>query len=262
MSNNHISKQNEINGRISLLLFHCVLMGLFLWAERVARYRYDYVFRKMLPWILPVLLLLALGGMVACILAARRKKEGKGLFSPAFGAYLLAAPVLATAFPLLSYAGQGLQMFKLAVESASYLLIGYFLCYILYYKVKPAAAVLCGLITAEAALTVFYYEMQLSAATGILNAPEFGYLTPLGNALVNLAILAVMSGAVMLLGKVDRFSLKKLDVLVPLILSAVYMFLHLIVSFSFSVRQILLWCYVGLAALWLIISCLRMKREK
>lgn len=262
MSNHHTSKQNEINGRISLLLFHCILMGLFLWAERVARYRYDYVFRKMLPWILPVLLLLALGGMVVCILAARRKKERNRLFSPAFGAYLLAAPVLATALPLLSYAGAGLQMFKLAVESASYLLIGYFLCYILYYKVKPAAAILCGLLTAEVALTVFYYEMQLSASTGILNAPEFGYLTPLGNALVNLAILGGMSGAVLLLGKVDRFKLKKLDVLVPLILAAVYMLVHLIVPFAFDVRRILLWCYVGLNALWLVVSCLKIKREK
>ena len=261
MSEKKRPDENIVNGRISILFFHLLLMGALLWAERTAYYRYDYVFRKMLPMLLPILLVAALAGGIFCLIAAR-KKESEKLFSPSFGAYLLAAPIIAFLLPLLSYLGKGLQMFKLATESAFYLLIGYFLCYILYEKVHRKAGFYCGLITAEAVLSVFYYEMQLSLSTGILNAPEFGYLTPIGQALLHGAILLGITLLFWIFTKRGALEMKKWEYFAPLCLCVLYMGIHLAVSFAFSVRQILLWCFLGLCAVLLGIFCWNCRKKK
>ena len=262
MAKKQMNEQETINGRISILFFYSVLMCLFLWAERFARYRYDYVFRKMLPWVMPILLCLCVAGFVWLVLRACRQKDPKEkIFSASFGAYLLAAPIMALLLPLLSYLGAGLQLFKLATEAVFYLLIGYFIAYIVYYKVKPAAGLLAWGITAQVAWVIYFYERQLSPTTGILNAPEFGYLTPVGGALVTGGLVAVVTAAMYLLGKAERFRLKKRLPAVPAVLSVLFLAVTVIVSFSFNVRLILLLSFVALQVIWFAVSCFLISKK-
>ncbi|MBQ7934780.1 MAG: hypothetical protein IJ333_00280 [Clostridia bacterium] len=262
MAKKQMNQQDTLNGRISILFFYSVLMCLFLWAERFAHYRYDYVFRKMLPWVLPVLLCLCVAGLVWLLLKTRRQKDTKEkVFSASFGAYLMVAPTMAVLLPLLSYLGQGVQLFKLATEAVFYLLIGYFIAYTVYYKVKPAAGLLAWAVALQVALVIYFYEMQLSPATGILNAPEFGYLTPVGSALVTGALVAVITVGVYLLGKVDRSWMKKWIATIPAVLSVLFLAVTVIVSFSFQVRLILLLSFIGLQVIWFAVSCFLI-REK
>ena len=263
MAKKQMNKKDVLNGRFSILFFYSLLMCLFLWAERTARYRYDYVFRLMLPWVMPILLVLCIGGFVYLVLLAGRKKDAmERLFSPAFGAYLLVAPIMGLFLPLLSYFGVGLQLFKLATEAAFYLLIGHFIAYLAYYLIKPVMGLLGWLIALQSALGVYFYERQLSPATGILNAPEFGYLSAPVSALITGVLISFVALGAFWLGKVERFKLKPLLILVPTGLWELFLLVHVLFSFSYTVRLILLLSVVGIQVLFFGTFCVLYRKKK
>ena len=247
MSKKQPSNQELIHSRISILFFYTLAMSGLLWLLQRARYRYDLIFRQMLPWLLPVALVLCVGGFVWCLTAARRQKEpGDKVFSPAFGAYLLVAPGCSFALLLLSYLGKGIEHFGLAGEASFYLLLGLFVAYILYYKAHNGAGLLCGGITLQVALVVYFYRRQLSPATGFLNLPEYGYLSPAVSALIIGLLVAGVSGVLALLGRVRRFRLPRWQYFTAAGLGLLYLVLTVLVPFSFTVRLVLLLVLVGL----------------
>ena len=263
MAKKQINQKDILNGRISILFFFELLMCLFLWAERMANSRYDLIFRQMLPWVLPVLLGLCAGGFVWLVLKARKKKDTmETLFSPAFGAYLLVMPILGIALPLLSYTGTGLQLFKLATESAFYLLIGHFAAYLAYYLSRPSMGSLAWILAGQTALGIYFYERQLSQATGFLNAEEFGYLSTPVSALIHGALIVLLALAAFLLGKVDRFKVKPLLYFAPTGLWLLFLLVHTVFSFSFSVRLAWLLCTIGLIVLGFITLCVLFRKKK
>ncbi len=260
MAKNNIQKIDTLNGRISLLFFFELLMCLFLWAERTARYRYDLIFRQMLPWLLPILLLAAVGGFVYLI--CKKGAEREKLLSPSFGAYLLVMPILGIALPLLSYLGSGLETFKLATESAFYLLIGHFVAYVVSTLIKPSLGVLAWVLAAESAIGIYFYETQLTHASGILNAPGLGRLSPPASALVQSVLLGLVVLAVFLLGKVDRLKLKPLVYLAPTVLWLLFLWSNVLFPFSFALRKALLLTVIGLTAVLFVLLCVAYRKKK
>ncbi len=263
MAKKNSNKIDIQNGRISVLFFFEVLMCLFLWAERTARYRYDLIFRQILPWLLPVLLAASLIGFLYLLRkGGRAKAEKEALFSPSFGAYLLVMPLLGIALPLLSYFGNGLEQFKLATESAFYLLIGHFAAYLAYFLAKPALGVLAWMLSAESAIGIYFYETQLTHAAGILNAPERTHLSTPASALVHSILLVLVVLVVFLLGKVDRLKLKPLVYLVPTGLWLLFLWSNVLFPFSFTLRKVLLLSVVGLTVVFFIFLCAAFRKKK
>ena len=114
----HSSKKGEIRStRITLMFFQTLLLSLLLWAENSAYYRFDYIFRGMLPWFLPMASILSIALLIYLTQCRKRQKDAEKprVFSPAF-AIILALPLPAIfLFPWLSTFGKGLQLFKLSV---------------------------------------------------------------------------------------------------------------------------------------------------
>ncbi len=260
MSKNQKEQKERLNGRISLLFFYTLLMCLVLWGERTARYRYDLIFRKLLPWLLPVAAALCVAGLVWCILAARRTKS-RQVISPAFGAYLLVAPILCFCLPMLSYLGKGLELFKLAVEGCFYLMIGYFVAFLLYHKTAKSVGLLAGGAAARIALVVYFYRRQLSPATGILNLPEYGYLSPAAGALITALLILAIAGVLWAFGRVDRFAMPLWSYGVGTGLALLFLLTTVLFPLSFTVRLVLLLILVGLELVHLALCGLLITRK-
>ncbi len=220
------------SSRASLLFFWCLLMIPLIYAERFARYRYDYIFRGMLPWLMP--LLIALFCALFAFLLIRWWRKGRPqeqqIFSTPFILYLLAAPLLALLFPYLVLNALGLNVFKLVTDLVLFSFFGYFAAYLLYYIVKPSMAALAVLVTLCGALTGFYFRFYFSASSPMLTTNEYHYLPAWSAALILGGILLALLLLWRLLPRfraLSRFRLSFLQTLLPPALSLIFLSLAL-----------------------------------
>ena len=260
----HSSKKNEIrSSRITLMFFQTVLLSLLLWAENFAYYRFDYIFRGMLPWFLPIACALSIALLI--FLAQRCKKQTEAaqekVFSPAFAVVLtLPLPTLFF-FPWLASFGNGLQLFKLAVLLVLLGVISYFIGYLLYHLIRPAAALVCGSIAANSLALTYFYRMYLSPSRYILNAAEFGYLPIWAAALILCGILGIVLLLALYINRAKPFGMEKSVFLAPAGFSALLLLAITIADpwLSGLWIRILIFGSIGLQVVWLIINCVLLK---
>lgn len=261
----HSSKKGEIrNTRTSLMFFHTLLLSLLLWAENTAYYRFDYIFRGMLPWFLPIASALSIALLVWLILLSKKEPEQPKVFAPKF-LTLLALPLPALFFfPWIASFGKGLQLFKMAIILVFLGVVAYFIGYLLYHLLRPAAALLCGAIAANALALTYFYRMYLSPARYILNAAEFGYLPIWGAALVLCGILGVLLLVALYINRAKLLKLAKPVLVAPTGLTALLLMGLTIADpwLSGLWIRILLFGGIGLMVLWLIIQCVFLSMKK
>ncbi len=266
MAKRELKKTEIITTRISILFFHTLALCGLLWAENFARYRYDYIFRNMLPWLLPILAaagMALLAYLTVCYFRKGRAAEKKVL-SPSFGIYLaLPLPALFF-FPWLTHFGEGLQLFKLALSLVFYGLVGYFIAFILYHNIKPAAALLTFSITGNALLLTYFYKMYLAPSRYILLGAEYGYLTPWGMAALLAGILIALTVLCVLLAGNGALRLPKSAVLLPAGLTLLLLILPLALDSLLSgvLMRSLIFGGIGLQGLWLAMVCVWLKIKK
>ncbi len=261
----HSSKKAEIrSSRITLMFFQTLLLSLLLWAENFAYYRFDYIFRGMLPWFLPIAVALSSALLVYLILRCKKKAEQKQVFTPDF-LVLLALPLPALfLFPWLSTFGKGLQLFKLSILLVFLGVLAYFIGYLLYHLIRPAAALLCGVITANALALTYFYRMYLSPSRYILNAAEFGYLPIWAAALILCGILGILLLVALYIGRAKPYAIAKPWLVAPAGFTALLL-LGLTIAdpwLSGTMIRILIFGGIGLQLLWLILNCVLLKLKK
>ncbi len=255
--------QETVNGRISLLFIYLLLFGGLLWLLRTARYRYDLIFRKMLPWLMPILFIVATGAFLLLLIRWIKggKKDTARLFSPSF-TLLLPIPLMAAfLFPWLTHFTVGFQFFRLATELIFYGAVGAYAGYIGYYKADHSAPLLAGATTLNCLALFYFYDRFLSPASFILNTEEFGYLHDTTVA----GILAGMVAAVHLVLWI--YCSKKVPALKPgVFLPAAVFTLLLLPVTAFVPMKIFLvrWLIfggMGLMSLWYMVWCV-LKHKK
>ncbi len=265
MAKKDLRRSDITNSRITILFFHLLLMGGLLWAERFAQYRYDYVFRGMLPWLLPVLFVAAAVPAVWLTLQVCYKGDFRKdkIFSLSFILYLLIPLLAAFLFPWLSLFGRGLQLFKLAANLVFYGCIGHFLAYIAFRLIAPAAGMLAYFITANALALTYFYQMYLSPAAMILNSPEFGYLKPWAMISLLAGLLVAGLAVCLMMAKFKQFRLNGIALILPAVLSVVLMASALLFPALSSLWvRILIFGGIGLESLWWIGWCVALKCKK
>lgn len=254
--------QDIINGRISLLFFYLLLFAGVLWAERFARYRYDYIFRSMLPWLLPVLFALAAVAftvLLALWLKGGKKDSGK-LISLSFS-LLLPIPLMAGfLFPWLTLFANGLQFFRLATELVFYAALGGFAGYIAYYKVCPAAAWMAGAATLDILALFYFYDRFLAPSSFILNTAEFGYLP--GWAVALCLAGAVLLGCLMLRIVHSKKKLQPWHYLLPGALTVAVLLLNAWIPFEILPIRCMIYGSMALIGLWFLAWCILKKKKK
>lgn len=252
----HSAKKNEIrSSRLTLSFFHCLLLCGLLWLENFAYYRFDYIFRGMLPWILPIAFLLS-SALLVVLLRFKRKDETPKVFSKGYLTYLaLPLPALFL-FPWLASFGKGLQLYKIAVILLLIGVIAYFIGFLLYQLIRPAAVLLCSVITANAMALTYFYRMYLSPARYILNAEEFGYLPAWAAALILCGILGIFLLGALYFNHLKHWVQKPLLV-APTAFTALLLLFTTVADpwLSGSWIRILLFGGIGLMVLCLILHC-------
>lgn len=263
----HSSKKNEIrSSQITLLFFHTLLLGALLWAENFAYYRFDYIFRGMLPWVLPIASVLSIALLIFLAQRCKRQKEAETprVFSPAFAVFLALPLPAIFLFPWLSAFGKGLQLFKLSVLLLALGVLAYFIGYLLYQLIRPAAALLCGSIAANALALTYFYRMYLSPSRYILNAAEFGYLPGWAVALILCGILGILLLAALYINRTKAYALAKPVLVVPAGFAALILLATTIADpwLSGLTIRILIFGGIGLMVGWLIFNCVVLKLKK
>ena len=263
----HAKNNLEIlSARISLVFFNCLLMGLLLYAERFARYRYDYVFRRMLPWLMPLLIFIAAAVFAVLLFRYYRgKKQAESrIFTIPFILYLLVAPLMALIFPYLVLTGVGLNVFKLVTFLVFCAYLDYFTAFVVYYTLNPALSALCWLITADCVAFCYYFELYFSASAPIMNAPEYHYLSPKACMPVVTGILLTVY-LIWLTGcRFSRFRVFRLSwyiPAVPLALTACALAVLAFFSLSSVVKTALYYGTLGAMVLWFIMICVIKKKK-
>lgn len=267
MAKHSVKNQETISGRISILFFFTLLMMGFARLLRFANDRFNLVFRGWLPWLLPILLAGCIAGLWLCRKKARKGEGEEKLFAPAFGAYLLVAPLLVMVpsalavwlRPLFSSL-ETLGLVKLASRLSVCLLIGYFIGYILYYHVKPVAGLLSYGIAAQIGVVYYYFTTQLARTTSTI-AP-FDGLTPVSGALLAVVLAAGVTLGMLLLSKKEDFALPKVWVWAPFFATVLFLLVTLIFVLSFTVREYLLLGYCLLQWILLAIVCVLIRKKK
>lgn len=263
----HSSKKGEIRStRITLMFFQTLLLSLLLWAENSAYYRFDYIFRGMLPWFLPIASILSITLLIFLVQRCKRQKgnEPTQVFSPAFKV-LLALPLPAIfLFPWLSDFGKGLQLFKLSVLLVFLGVVAYFIGYLLYHWIRPAAALLCGSIAANALALTYFYRMYLAPSRYILNAAEFGYLPIWATALILCGILGILLLVALYINRRKTFTLAKPILVAPAGFTLLILLFTTIADpwLSGTWIRILIFGGIGLMVGWLIFNCILFKLKK
>ncbi len=263
----HSSKKGEIRStRITLMFFQTLLLSLLLWAENSAYYRFDYIFRGMLPWFLPIVSILSIALLIYLVQRCKRQKENEPtqVFSPTFKV-LLTLPLPAIfLFPWLSSFGKGLQLFKLSVLLLFLSVVAYFIGYLLYHWIRPAAALLCGSIAANALALTYFYRMYLSPSRYILNAAEFGYLPGWAAALILCGILGILLLIVLYINRAKAYALAKPLLVAPAGFTVLVLLFTAIADPWLSGQwiRILIFGGIGLMIGWLIFHCILFKLKK
>ena len=264
MANRTLKKSELVNSRITLLFFYTLLLGGVLWAENFARYHYDYIFRAMLPWLLPALAALSIALVVFLLLNYAKVPKENAVFSDSFLIYMAAPLPLLFLVPWLSMFGKGFHLFKLSVLMLLCGLVGYFISYILYHKIRPAASLLCWSLLANGLALGYFYRMYLSSARYILNGAEFGYLPAWAMALILCALLIIVMLFCIMLGNFKQFRLAKYTLIVPVVFSALLFLATVLLDSLLSCLwlRILIFGGIGLQVLWLMLQCLIIKMKK
>lgn len=264
MAKKHTRFQDTVNGRISLLFFYLLAFAGVLWTERFARYRYDYIFRPMLPWLLPILF--GITAVFFIILFSKWHKGGKqdsgGLFSVSF-LMLLPLPLMAGfLLPWLTLFGNGLQFFRLATELVFYATLGGFAGYIGYYKSHPAAAVMAGATTLNCLALFYFYDRFLSPTAFILNSGNTGLgAQTVALILAGLVVLATL--AALLFNRKPRFYTRPFAFMLP---SAFTLILLAVTAATISTLNVVIvrWLIfggMGSMLLWYILWCVLKKKK-
>ncbi len=260
-----ISKLELFSMRATILIFWCAFLSLILLAENFAHYRYDYIFRRYLPYALPVLAGLALAGFIfAVVLMVRRKGKpsGKVLDLP-FAVYLLAPLVLVLGLPACVMSGVGLNIFKLTTQLLFYFLIGYVLTYLLYYLRHPGAGAHALVGTLFALVPLCYYIVYCSPSTPIMMSVEYAYLTPGAAAVVFALALLLVELAMRLLCNIKKaFRQPGWCSLVPFILSVICLFCLAFLPVNGDVFAGIAYGNLALQAVFLVVACLLKKTKK
>ena len=266
MAKHALKKNDLIPSRISIFFFYTLLLGGLLWAENAARYHYDYIFRNMLPWLLPILTVAsgALVGYLAknCLKKGAPKEEK--IFSPGFLLYMAIPLPALFFFPWMTHFFAGLQLFKLACTLLFFGLVAYFFALVFYYTVKPSAALLTYAIAANGRLGAYFYKMYLSPSRYILLGNQFGYLPGWGALLILLALLVLLSGLALFFSGKGALKMPKGFLLCPAIFTALLLIglLALDSLLSATLTRVLTIGGIGLELLWLIGCCILLISKK
>ncbi len=266
MAKRELNKKEILNTRISLLFFYTLVLCGLLWAENFARYRYDYIFRNMLPWLLPIFGAAALGLLAYFVVDYFRQNSRKNpkVLSPSFRIYLALPLPGIFLFPWLTLFGNGLQLFKLALSLILYGLVGYFIAFILYHYIKPAAALLTYAVTGNILILTYFYKMYLAPSRYILLGAEYGYLTSWGMAIVLAVLLAVLTALCCFFGRDSALRLPQKVLLLPAGLTLLLLILWLALDplLSGVWIRVLLFSGLGLQGLWLMAVCIWLNLKK
>lgn len=266
MAKRELKKSEIITTRTTILFFYTLVLCGLLWAENFARYRYDYIFRNMLPWLLPIPAAAGLGLLAWQVVRYFRKSDRgeKKILSASFRVYLALPLPMLFLFPWLADFGNGLQLFKLSLTLLFYGLLGYFIAFILYHSIKPAAALLTYALCGNALILTVFYKMYLAPSRYILLGAEYGYLTPWGMVAVLTVILAVLTAVCFFLARADALRLPRKAVLFPAGLTLLLLVLTQALDAMLSgvaIRAVI-FGGIGLQGLWLIGNCVWMKLKK
>ena len=266
MAKRKLKRSEIIATRTSILFFHTLVLCGLLWAENFARYRYDYIFRNMLPWLLPILAAAGVG-LLSWLVAGYFRKSDRGetkVLTAPFRIYLALPLPMLFFFPWLTLFGNGLQLFKLSLTLLFYGLLGYFIAFILYHSIKPAASLLTYALCGNALILTYFYKMYLAPSRYILLGAEYGYLTPWGMAAVLAGILAALTVLCLLLAGNGALRLPKKAVLLPAGLTLLLLVLPLALDSLLSgvAMRVIIFGGIGLQGLWLIGSCAWLKIKK
>lgn len=201
-----MTKLERFSLRATLLLLWCAFLGGLLWAERFAYYRYDYIFRLYLPYVLPAFAGLTLIGFVVAVLllVKGKKPERERLVNLPFVIVLLVPLLLAFGLPACVMYGVGLNIFKLTTLLVFWFGMGYFISYLLYFLHSPAAAVRGISATLFSLVPWCYYAVYRSPSAAIMMSVQYKYLTPTGAAVAFSAGLLAVHLVGLLLGKMQK----------------------------------------------------------
>ncbi len=260
-----MSKLDRFSIRATITVFWMAFLCVLLAAENFAHYRYDYVFRQYLPYVLPVLAGLAAVGLIVTLVLCfcRKRKEPERVINLPFVVCLLVPLVLTLGVPACVLRGVGLNIFKLTTELLFYFDIGYFVAFVLYYLRSPAAgartlfATLCGLVP------ICYYVVYCSPSAPIMMSVQYAYLTPVAAAVVFALALFVVLVVLWILQKCKRrFHQPTWYVLVPFILSGITLFCLAFLPVTSDVFAAVAYGNLALQVVLLVITCLLKKTKK
>ncbi len=253
MTKPKIKKSDLVNGRLSILLFWSLLMGVLLWAERNAWGRTNLIFRGMLPWLMPiifgVLALILIGLIVLWKKGITRKDK---LFSTPYLVYLTAAAFTAVFLPWPAIFFPAAHLFGIILDFLFVALIGYFISYIFFAKLSPTAGLTAGFTALCAAVLAGHHQIYITVANAFLQIdhyPNEKLIAPIV-AIVLLELFIVLQIAAQKKG----LSLRKIALLIPFAVSA----LILLTSAFFrtlipvAARGWLVLGGIAVLALWLI----------
>lgn len=260
-----ISKLELFSLRATILIFWCAFLSLLLLAENFAHYRYDYIFRRYLPYVLPVLAGLALAGLilaVALMLCRKGEPSAKVIDLP-FTVYLLIPLVMTFGLPACVMSGVGLNIFKLTTQLIFYFLIGYTLAYLLYYLRHPAAGAHTIMGTLFGLVPICFYIVYCSPSAPIMMSVQYAYLTPVAAAFVFSAALLLAELMHLFLGKIKkRFRQPIWCSIVPFILSVITLFGLVFLPLNSDAFAGLAYGNLALQAAFLVVACLLKKIRK
>lgn len=264
MAKKHTRFQDTVNGRISLLFFYLLAFAGILWVERFARYRYDYIFRSMLPWLLPVLFGITAAFFIFLLIKWIKggKQDSGSLFSVSF-LMLLPLPLMAGfLLPWLTLFGSGLQFFRLATELVFYAALGGFAGYIGYYKAHPAAAVTAGTITLNCLALFYFYDRFLSPTAFILNSGNEG-LGEKTVALILAGIVVLGTLVALLFNRKPQFCARPLTFMLPTTLTLVLLAVTAVTAATLRIVIVrwLVFGGMGSMILWFLVWCLLKKKK-
>jgi hypothetical protein len=249
--------------RISILFFYTFFLELLVWAENFGWYRRDFIFYQFLPYLLPILGVLALGGLIYLSLRYAYKGDARKekVFSTTYLIYLLAGLVSILLLPWLANLCPGNFAFKQGAKTVAYGLLSYFLAYLLHQKIKPAS-ILCWMATGSCLLLNVFHQTYLDGRRYLLNStatlPVWGAALLMAGLTLGLLFLCLW------LSKSARYKIKKFALWIPaaINLTAMAGLTACDPLLSSALIRILTYCIFGAQVLWLIIGCILIKLKK
>ena len=234
-----------------ILMVTCLGAGVLMWLERFANYRTDYIFRRHMGLIMPILSLLAIALFGWCLYRFLFKKDpSQKVMGEGFALYLSIAPLMAVVLPALSLLGKHEQLFSMATELVGCALLALFLIPLFYQLCSPSAAALCAVFDIAIIFYLYFMRMYYSDTAFIMAGSDLMKLNDWG-CLLLLALLSVgvYLGWLLLCKKKPHFAAPKLITALPLLLSLCGMLTLCIHPLTLLIRTILFWGILGIQIL-------------